>query len=177
MLALIHAGKKVEAQLGTVPFIITVFIFVLINSFTESVFYLLRYLVMGTQEYFLTCTLGLSGPLLSLTVIFVYKFATAESLKLIGPVAMPYSLYPWILLLITMLLPDASLASCVIGLVLGFAYVHGLISFLFPGKAIAVRMESSARLKGITARNGFVSATPSTLPTTSPLTATPVTSE
>jgi membrane associated rhomboid family serine protease len=158
MIGLIFCGKKIERQLGTIVFGATAAIFSLIQGVILCLFFVLQTARdVNLEIVYEICISGFSGVLLSLAVAHAYKFTTSESISVLG-VSVPYPVYPWLLAVALYFLPHAYVSPLAVGGVLGYAYVHGLLAFLFPGKEFGERLETT-KLRSLTGENGFVPTT------------------
>jgi membrane associated rhomboid family serine protease len=162
MLLFIPIGKSIERQLGTVVFIATVLIFTLLQGISIVVYYAAKTSVFGTSEDFFNINVtGFSGVLLSIGVAHANKFVNDDGIQVFGLFRMPYPVYPWLVFLLMCFNPAISLATTLVGLALGYAYVQGLLCLFFPSKDFWLQFEAS-QLQALVAGNGFIATTPPT---------------
>ena len=171
---MVPTSKEIERQLGTVVFVSSSLLFTLLQGLLVSIFLAAKASLTGTPEDFFAADIhGFSGVLLSLCVIHANKFVESEGFRLLS-ITVPMPLYPWCLLVAFTFIPGVSLPSLVTGMALGYAYVFGWLSCIFPSKNFGLRVEAR-QLRDFVSGNGFVPATPplTMSPLSSPLTTQP----
>ena len=156
MLVFIPIGKSIERQLGTVVFVATVFIFILLQGIVITVYFAAKTSVLGTSESFFSINIaGFSGVLLSLAVAHANKFVSNDGIQVFHLFRLPYPAYPWLLFLLMCFNQSISLATTVVGMILGYAYVQGLLCLFFPSKDFWLHFEAS-QLQALVTGNGFI---------------------
>lgn len=164
MIVFVQCGKRIERQLGTIVFTSTVLMFTLLHGALLSLFYALLSAGDSSSELlYAVCVADFSGVLLSLAVAHAYKFTTTDSIKVAGGFSVPYPVYPWIVFACLYFVRGMSISSLVLGLILGYAYVHGLLSSVFPSKTFGERLEIT-KLQRLATENGFVTTASTAAP-------------
>eukprot|EP00041_Stephanoeca_diplocostata_P016459 m.324283 g.324283 ORF g.324283 m.324283 type:complete len:338 (-) comp20371_c0_seq9:538-1551(-) len=171
MMTLVPFGPKVELHTGTVQFINVVLQF----SFWGSIIYLALVFAIdavgldSSLDY--ACVIGFSGVLLGLLVVYVYKFSTNESIRVFGIIPVPNTLAPWACLVLLQFLPGVSFLGHLSGILIGLAYVSGLLDRMMFSPAGIERLKKKFPFKYLADMPGFVDPPPpsalhDTLPTT-----------
>lgn len=159
MLTLVPLATRLERHLGSVRLLYTVLLVIVSSSVIHvALAVLLALRVRHAQQLYASCTVGFSAALFAVLVVFVYKFHTSESIKLLGirRLRVPSTLYPFVLLVVFQCLPRVSFLAHVSGLIVGFAYVHGFLDPIHPSAKRFAAVERHWFGAWLSARPGFV---------------------
>uniref|UniRef100_A0A0B7AHF8 Peptidase S54 rhomboid domain-containing protein n=1 Tax=Arion vulgaris TaxID=1028688 RepID=A0A0B7AHF8_9EUPU len=125
MLSLLYKGSWLESRLGTLYFIYLISVFTAMTSivYVGLGFFLSQ--VMGSNSYLLDCAVGFSGVLFALKVLAAH-YTPSGPQYVFGIVPVPSKHIYWAeLLLIQVLVPNASFVGHLAGILVGTAYVLG----------------------------------------------------
>jgi membrane associated rhomboid family serine protease len=128
--SLLQAGRAIEPSLGALKF---VYLTVLFGCLSHSLVCAISLALLRLANYetlYRGSAIGLSGALFALLV--VRCSAARGSVSLYGIMDVPARVCPWILLLITQVVPGASFVGHISGMVVGYAYTHGLLWVFAP---------------------------------------------
>eukprot|EP00039_Didymoeca_costata_P029752 m.26219 g.26219 ORF g.26219 m.26219 type:complete len:377 (+) comp7777_c0_seq1:144-1274(+) len=128
MAAFAFIGPKVEKHMGTMPFLVLVWKFLIwIAVFYLSIIVFAKFALHSGALRDAPCIHGSSPLFFALVVVYVYKFTFTESIHVYGPVGIPNPLAPWILFLFSLVFPTHMALSHFVGLATGYIYVGGLL--------------------------------------------------
>eukprot|EP00729_Bicosta_minor_P002893 gene2893-13586_t len=100
--------------------------------------------------------IGFSGVIFSMLVIFVYKFTYSETIRLYGVINAPTPVVPWLVFVIFMTVPRTSTLAHFCGLVVGYAYVGGLLEPFTLSDINLRRLEAVGGLTWMVRAIGYV---------------------
>ncbi|RKP05137.1 hypothetical protein THASP1DRAFT_33021, partial [Thamnocephalis sphaerospora] len=113
-------------------------------------------LSLGDSGLHETVVAGASGWAFALIVWEAKRYG---SRSIFGLFTVPAPLYPvFVLLLVTILLPNASFWGHLVGMAAGYLYTYGFIRFLVPGAYHFERVENLAIARPLTRARRFVKA-------------------
>ncbi|CAG5124541.1 unnamed protein product [Candidula unifasciata] len=122
MLSLFYKGSWLEKRFGTVYFVYLISIFTVLTS----IVYIGLELLLGNM---LSCAVGFSGVLFAIKVLTTH-YSPNEPTRLLGFIPVPSKHIYWAeLLLIQMLVPNASFVGHLAGILVGLAYIWGPLRF------------------------------------------------
>ncbi|BFZ06619.1 hypothetical protein BsWGS_09658 [Bradybaena similaris] len=123
MISLLYKGTLLEKRFGTVYFVYLISIFTALTG----VVYIGLELLLGN---ILSCAVGFSGVLFAIKVLTTH-YAPNEPTRLFGFIPVPSKHIYWAeLLLIQLLVPNASFIGHLAGILVGVAYIWGPLRFL-----------------------------------------------
>jgi membrane associated rhomboid family serine protease len=166
LISFLSIARRMERDMGSTRFGCVMFLLSNMVAFVYlTIAFLSRY-IFYQSSLFESCVVGFSGVLFALVVVFVYQFSVSEAVMLAGVIPVPSTAYPWLLLFIFQFLPNVSFVCHLSGLLVGFAFVHGLLRPLHLSTSAINRIEHVIFIRALSQYNGFVPNTESRLPTT-----------
>ena len=157
MLVLVPCATRLELQLGTVLFALTLAVVQAVLAAVLCAYSVLATFALGHSEVFYKP--GFSGPgglALALLVQYAINFATAESIKLPRMAPLPFALVPVVTLCVLALLPGAQVAHLFLGVLCGYMCAGGLLRPVLPSKSTAAWLHTHWLVAPLTQRNGFI---------------------
>jgi membrane associated rhomboid family serine protease len=105
-----------------------------------------------------SCGVGFSGVLFTLMILQVQQSRESNT-SLYGLISVPTKIYPWVLLiLLQVILPNVSLLGHLSGMLIGYAYVFGLLKW-DPVPILLSKVESAGFMRYVTQFNGYIVGT------------------
>jgi membrane associated rhomboid family serine protease len=139
-LAFAQLGVTLEARIGTCALLCHIVAFALLTSAVHCCIALAA-LAGGERSAYHGASLGFSGVLFALIVIDV-SASDPGARAVLGLFAVPAWLYPWVMLLVMQLLVhNASFVGHLSGMVVGYAYHFGLLRCVVPRQAAFAELE------------------------------------
>jgi membrane associated rhomboid family serine protease len=131
MMSFAFLGTTLELALGTLSYFCHIFIFGIISCLVHiAIAYLLYAGGRPTEVH--TQALGFSGVLFSLIVIDIH-LSGGDQRSVFGLFLVPSWAYPWVMLLVmSLLIQGVSFWGHFAGLVVGYLYKFGIMSYVIP---------------------------------------------
>ncbi|KAK3888932.1 hypothetical protein Pcinc_007033 [Petrolisthes cinctipes] len=132
MASLILKGQSLERRYGTLKFLILLLVFTVASSLTYVGLAFCAAKYFESSSYMKTCAIGFSGVLFALKVVTTYH--SGSSYQSIQGFSIPAKYAVWAeLVLIHILVPNASFIGHLAGILVGLAYVYGPLWYLVDG--------------------------------------------
>jgi len=149
MFTMFSLGPVLEHTMGSMPFLGLTLVFSLLVTLLETAGRYFISLATGDMSWLYVNSVGFSGVLFSY-VIMRTSVTGAQSYNLCG-MSIPAWIYPWVMLIgISFLIPNASFAGHLSGLLLGIMYCRGYLNFLWPRRSCLRALEGWEGLDWLT---------------------------
>mmetsp|Transcript_27903 Transcript_27903/g.39315 ORF Transcript_27903/g.39315 Transcript_27903/m.39315 type:complete len:292 (-) Transcript_27903:5027-5902(-) len=155
MMAFIPMGSSLERMKGTLPFLWMILLFNVLCAITHVVLAVFLDRLAIYSGFMNECTVGFSGIIFALLVVTLPNDSSTER-SIFGIIRVPVQWYPWVLLIVLQIVVSSvSFLGHLSGILVGYAYVYGLLNFLTPIKILGV-IERSVLLAPIVKLDGFI---------------------
>ena len=126
MVSFLWKGRTLERRYGSRKFFIIVMVFAVLSQVLLTVLNRVLATLFWNQSYLTSCAAGFSAVIFALKVLTTQNM-WEESVGILGfPITVPAQFACWIeLVLIQILVPNASFAGHLAGILVGFAFVYG----------------------------------------------------
>lgn len=129
MVSFLIKGRTLEQRFGSVKFIILLVVFTLSTSLTYVGLSWLAAEFFEDYSYMKTCAIGFSGVIFALKVLTTHYERRAN--RQVYGIYVPSGYAVWVeLVIIHLLVPNASFVGHLAGILVGLAYIHGPLSSL-----------------------------------------------
>uniref|UniRef100_A0A7S0RWB4 UBA domain-containing protein n=1 Tax=Pyramimonas obovata TaxID=1411642 RepID=A0A7S0RWB4_9CHLO len=135
MLAFVPLGSSLERAIGSVQYMYTILVFCVIGACLHALggYTLAMNPVLPLPRELNKCSIGLSGVIFGLIVVDT-SMSGLQSRSIFGLFSVPAKYYPWALLvLFQLLMPNVSFMGHLSGLLVGLAYIHGMLQWIILG--------------------------------------------
>ena len=130
MASFLWKGISLERSLGTAGFLYVLAVFSVLTNIILVALDMLFANVFGDPSYLYTCAAGFSGVIFALKVLTTYNLPSGTS-YVMGMFPVPVRYACWAeLLLIQLLVPNASFTGHLAGILVGLLYVKGPLKLL-----------------------------------------------
>ena len=131
MVSFIWKGRTLERRYGSRKFFIIVAMFALLSQFLLITLNRVLSVVLWDKSYLSSCAVGFSAVIFGLKVLATQNM-WQESVSVLGiPVTVPAQFACWLeLVLIQIMVPNASFTGHLAGILVGLAFVHGPLEHL-----------------------------------------------
>ncbi|EGD77858.1 hypothetical protein PTSG_09492 [Salpingoeca rosetta] len=167
MIGLLMVSSRLETSMGSVRYAHMFLAMTAVVAVTYCMGAALAYLIVGINfSFWNICTIGLTSPLLTMAVIYVYCFSTSSSVISVYGLQMPPTILPPLMLICTHFLPTTSFWCNFTGLVMGYMYVQGVVQQRMQlSRSAVLTLESSTLGQRLSTWNTFVRCPDAALPT------------
>jgi rhomboid-related protein 4 len=133
MISLLWKGRRLETQIGPERFAVMCGLFAVLSNIMIVVLGWAAYELLDWPFAMHQCSAGFSAVLFALKVVLTYHVGGHQRL-MYTPFAIPSRYIAWAeLLLFSLLFPRVSFLGHLSGILVGLAYVHGLMQPIFAG--------------------------------------------
>ena len=149
MASFLWKGISLERSLGSAGFLYVLTVFSVLTNIVLVALDVLFANVLGDPSYFYTCAAGFSGVIFALKVLTTYDLPSGVS-YVMGMFPVPVRYACWAeLLLIQLLVPNASFTGHLAGILVGLMYVKGPLKPLMSAAASTGRYRYSVQLQSL----------------------------
>jgi len=126
MISFLWKGRTLERRYGSRKFFIIIIVFAVLSQILLTILNRLLATMLWNSSYLTSCAAGFSAVIFALKVLTTNNM-WEESVHILGlPVTVPAQLACWVeLVLIQILVPNASFAGHLAGILVGFGFVYG----------------------------------------------------
>ena len=126
MISFLWKGRTLERRYGSRKFFIIIIVFAVLSQILLTILNRLLATMLWNSSYLTSCAAGFSAVIFALKVLTTNNM-WEESVSILGlPVTVPAQLACWVeLVLIQILVPNASFAGHLAGILVGFAFIYG----------------------------------------------------
>lgn len=126
MVSFIWKGRTLERRYGSRKFFIIIMVFAVLSQILLTVLNRMLATLFWNGSYLTSCAAGFSAVIFALKVLTTHNM-WEESVSILGfPITVPTQFACWIeLVLIQILVPNASFTGHLAGILVGFAFVRG----------------------------------------------------
>lgn len=140
MLSFAQLGLTFESKVGTLSYFFHIIVFGLIESLIHALIAWAMYLG-GDSSAWSSSAVGFSGVLFALIVVDI-SISGGDDRSVLGLFLVPSWIYPWVMLLVmSLLVQNASFLGHLSGIIAGYLYQFGLLKFLTPSSHFFSRVE------------------------------------
>lgn len=155
MMAFIPMGSSLERMKGSLPFLWMIILFNILCATTQVLLAVLLDKLSIYSGFMNECAVGFSGVIFGLMVVTLPNDSSSER-SIFGIIRVPVQWYPWVLLIVLQIVVSSvSFLGHLSGILVGYAYLYGLLNFLIPCNSLAA-LERSTILAPLVRLDGFI---------------------